>query len=671
MKRIPLLFLLFFFSILAAGQYNPTPQTIDSLTQLLSKAGNDSTRYELQSQLGLANQTVNPERAVLHFNEAVKIAKSLNDIAKINSALLSLSFLYSAIGESPKSIEILHDVLQNSEKDRNFFYAMSLAFLGENYKTLGDYKNALYYIRMAYLFSEENVKENPKTFDEAGYIAGPMKLAEIFELMNRLDSALFFAQLSYKRVLEKPIAYFYCDICYIMGKIHHRLKYDDMAIGFYRSGLNKALAQNFPYYIQTGQLAIAGFFRETSQPDSAIQYAMQAYQGAKLINGYSSMKEAAGILRIVYEKQGNYAKALFYNDLAIAARDSVTGAEKVREVQNLTFKEERRQDKIQQEIEAAQKVYQNRIKIYSLLAVICGVLILATILYRNNRQKLKANSLLQEQKDEVHRVLANLKSTQAQLIQSEKMASLGELTSGIAHEIQNPLNFVNNFSEVNVELAGELKEELNKIELPAKNKTDLSALVQDIFENQYKILHHGKRAESIVKGMLQHSQNSIGVKEPTDINELADKYLKIAYHGLRGKNQSMFANMKTDFDENIGKINIIPQDIGRVMLNLFNNAFYAVHERKKQMGDGYEPLVSVTTKGVGNKIEIRIKDNASGIPKNIIDKIFQPFFTTKPTGQGTGLGLSLSYEIVKAHGGELKVESKEGQYAEFIIDLPV
>jgi signal transduction histidine kinase len=265
--------------------------------------------------------------------------------------------------------------------------------------------------------------------------------------------------------------------------------------------------------------------------------------------------------------------------------------------------------------------------------------------------------------------LEELKSTQSQLIQSEKMASLGELTAGIAHEIQNPLNFVNNFSEVNTELIDELGQEADK-----GNLDEVKAIAKDIKENEQKINHHGKRADAIVKGMLQHSRTSSGQKEPTDINALCDEYLRLAYHGLRAKDKSFNAKFETDFDNSIGKINIIPQDIGRVMLNLINNAFYAVAEKNastSSAGQPYEPTVSVSTKKANGKVEIRVADNGNGIPQKVLEKIFQPFFTTKPTGQGTGLGLSLAYDIVKAHGGELKVETKEGEGSEFTVQLPL
>ncbi|XVJ67131.1 MAG: SnoaL-like domain-containing protein [Lacibacter sp.] len=271
---------------------------------------------------------------------------------------------------------------------------------------------------------------------------------------------------------------------------------------------------------------------------------------------------------------------------------------------------------------------------------------------------------IKEAKQKAEKALTELQATQKQLIQSEKMASLGELTAGIAHEIQNPLNFVNNFSEVSGELLKELVDEVEK-----GNTDEVKALADDVVQNLEKINHHGKRAADIVKGMLQHSRSGSGAKEPTDINALADEYLRLAFHGLRAKDKSFNATMKTDFDATIGTINIIPQDIGRVILNLITNAFYVVNEKSKQGIAGYEPTVEVSTKKEGNKVVVRVKDNGNGIPQIILDKIFQPFFTTKPTGQGTGLGLSLSYDIVKAHGGELKVETKEGEGTVFTFQL--
>jgi len=283
------------------------------------------------------------------------------------------------------------------------------------------------------------------------------------------------------------------------------------------------------------------------------------------------------------------------------------------------------------------------------------------------RQKETLEEQVNERTQDLNKSLEELKATQSQLIQSEKMASLGELTAGIAHEIQNPLNFVNNFSEVNSELIEELKQEIDN-----KDWEEVNEIANDIAQNEDKIKHHGKRADGIVKGMLQHSRTTAGEKEPTDINILADEYLRLSYHGLRAKDKDFNADFKTELDESLPKINAIPQEIGRVLLNLINNAFFAVYEKTKENIEGYKPEVLVSTNNLNGLIEIQVKDNGFGIPDEIKEKIFQPFFTTKPTGQGTGLGLSLSYDIItNGHGGELKVETKENEGSTFIIQLPI
>ncbi|MBD0278152.1 MAG: two-component sensor histidine kinase [Flavisolibacter sp.] len=274
---------------------------------------------------------------------------------------------------------------------------------------------------------------------------------------------------------------------------------------------------------------------------------------------------------------------------------------------------------------------------------------------------------VQERTAQLHQSLQELKTTQAQLVQREKMASLGELTAGIAHEIQNPLNFVNNFAEINTELLNELKQEVQ-----SNNKEEVLQITDTLKDNEQKIVHHGKRADAIVKGMLQHSRVSTGEKQSTDLNALVDEYLRLSYHGMRAKEKGFTATIQTDFDIALSKLSLVPQDIGRVLLNLFNNAFYSMNEKKKQLNGTYEPVIQVTTRRLDNKVEVSIKDNGTGIPQKALEKIFQPFFTTKPTGEGTGLGLSLTYDIItKGHGGDIKVNTKEGEGTEFIIQLPV
>ena len=440
------------------------------------------------------------------------------------------------------------------------------------------------------------------------------------------------------------------------GNAFAGLEKNDSAFKYYRMALANSILVNEKVNRSKIQQKIAELFEKISQYDSSLYYARQSF-----LNGQQSAQRlellvTSELLTRLFRNMKNTDSALFYQDVAKRMTDSLFGPEKFKELQLLMLSEQERQ----QQIEQSQERFKNKTKMIALLSVVCIILVIAFILYRNNRQQQRTNNILET-------TLADLKATQSQLVQSEKMASLGELTAGIAHEIQNPLNFVNNFSEVNEELLKELKAEAEK-----GNLDEVKAIANDIAFNSEKINHHGKRADGIVKGMLQHSRSSSGQKEPTDINALCDEYLRLAYHGLRAKDKSFNAITETEFDNSIGKINIVAQDIGRVILNLINNAFYAVNEKQKQSAEGgYEPTVTVSTKKTEKNIEIRIKDNGNGIPQKIMDKIFQPFFTTKPTGQGTGLGLSLAYDIIKGHGGEIKVSTKEYDGTEFIIVLPV
>ena len=370
------------------------------------------------------------------------------------------------------------------------------------------------------------------------------------------------------------------------------------------------------------------------------------------------------LLRITREPFHQSDSVVKYLERSVAANDSILSPTRVSKFQSIGFLEEQRQ----REIEATKERFKALVRFYALLAALVVFLLIAFILYRNNRQKQKANELLNRQKIEIENAMETLlKSTQKQLVHLEKMASLGELTAGIAHEIQNPLNFVNNFSEVNAELFDEMENDFR-----TGRQAEAFALATDIKQNLQKISNHGKRADAIVKGMLQHSRVSNGQKELTDMNALADEWLRLSFHGMRARDKSFTCKIQTDYDQTLGKANVIPQDIGQVLLNLYNNGFYSIAERMKIQGGKFEPLIFVKTQKNENGAYIMIRDNGMGIPQKIIDKIFQPFFTTKPTGQGTGLGLSLSYDIItKEHGGEIKVETVEGEYTEFIIQLPL
>ena len=424
----------------------------------------------------------------------------------------------------------------------------------------------------------------------------------------------------------------------------------------FRNAIDISELLNNAAYMGEGYLRLANYYRSVGKPDSSLLYYGKSLEAYTTVGLDNNKVYAYRMISDFYFTQQNQDSALTYLRKAVLLDDSLDVIEKsrLREFQNIGFDEQLRVRELEQE-----KIQtQNKLRTYALLTGLGLFLLVGLLLYRNNVQKRSANKLLAGN-------LAELKSMQSQLIQSEKMASLGELTAGIAHEIQNPLNFVNNFSELSRELIDELKNQKERL-----NVEEQEEILNDIDTNLEKIHIHGKRADAIVKGMLQHSRTSSGQKEATDINALCDEYLRLAYHGLRAKDSSINATLQTGFDDRIEMVNVIPQDMGRVIMNLLTNAFYAVNEKKKQQPGNYEPTVFIGTKKINNRVEIRVTDNGNGIPKSIVDKIFQPFFTTKPTGQGTGLGLSLSYDIVKAHQGELMVETNEGGKTTFIIQLP-
>ena len=403
--------------------------------------------------------------------------------------------------------------------------------------------------------------------------------------------------------------------------------------------------------------------------DKALSEMNQGLSKAKSAGDINWLRGGYYKLSAIDSMRGNYKGAYENYKLYSLYRDSLEKKEEEkRELQakmQYEFDKKQAVAKAEQEKnEADEKRVRNLqyFTIAGLAALTLVVLLIALIQAKNSKQRKKANILLLSQKEQVESTLSSLRSTQAQLIQSEKMASLGELTAGIAHEIQNPLNFVNNFSEVNNELLEEMSEE--------NDVKEIRSIAGDIRENNRKIHFHGKRADNIVKGMLQHAQSSSGVKEPVDLNALAEEYLQLAYHGFRSKDKLFHVKLHTQFDPSVGKINMIAQDIGRVLLNLFNNAFYAVNERKRNSGETFEPSVQLRTKKAGKQVILSVEDNGEGIPDNLKEKIFQPFFTTKPTGQGTGLGLSLAYDIVKAHGGKLEVQSTEGKGTIFNVQMP-
>ena len=637
--------LIFLFTALCSAGLAQNKLT-DSLKQLLTITNEDTSRVLVLTNLGLQYRNTNPDSSVYFAEKGLALARQIKFKRGEAFALTTIGLAMREKGDLPKALELEFQALQIAESNN---YPIEAAFclrrIGLVYMDLKDYPACLKYLYQA-LYKQEAVQY------KRGIAIEYMNLGMTYEYMSQLDSALFYIQKAENG--RELIEDLYPEVNRVFGNIYARKGDHQLALRYYNKGIETGSNLNDYRTVSFICSDAARMFRNMNQPDSSIAYAKKGVKFGQMASYKKGILFSATILSDLLDSI-NPKEALYYYKIASAAKDSLFGAGNIKTIQTLVSKEEARQ----KEIELAKAAYQNQLKQYGLLAGLGVFSIIAFILYRNNRQKQKANKVLEK-------TLTNLKSTQSQLIQSEKMASLGELTAGIAHEIQNPLNFVNNFSEVNTELIDEMRQEIEN-----GNTNEVKAIAGDIKDNQEKITHHGKRAGAIVKGMLQHSRSSSGVKEPTDINALADEYLRLAYHGLRAKDKSFNATMKTDFDETIGNISIIPQDIGRVILNLITNAFYAVTEKKKQVGDGYEPTVSVSTKKITGKVEIKVSDNGNGIPQKILDKIFQPFFTTKPTGQGTGLGLSMSYDIVtKGHDGELKVETKEGEGSQFIIILP-
>jgi signal transduction histidine kinase len=638
-------------SLVSCIAFTQSKETIDRLQQKLSLAKTDKDRVDVFVDLCASYRLGNSDSSLFYGQKGLELSQQ---IKYPKGEVLCLSFMgvtMRGMGNLPKGLEMSFKAIQIGKENKvEEFTAPALNAVGEIYTTLKDYPKA-----MNYLLQQVYISDGSNSLEGLAY--GLRDIAVIFEETNQLDSAAYYTQESiatfHKLNREEPMTY------EIFGDIKLKSGNHKEALSFYQKSLQVAIQTHELRASSTASIKIASLYKSDNQPDSAIYYANKGLEDARFISQKKTIMDAADLLSALFEEK-DAKQSLRYLKIANAYKDSLFGAGNLQSIQVLV----NQQEEHQKEIEVSRTTYQNNLKLYALFAGLGILLLVAGILYRNNRQKQKANIVL-------HAALSDLKSTQSQLIQSEKMASLGELTAGIAHEIQNPLNFVTNFSEVSNELVEELKAEKSK---PKNERDDRleEDLMNDISQNLEKINHHGKRADAIVKGMLLHSRSSSGAKEPTDINALCDEYLRLSYHGLRAKDNSFNATIKTDFDKSIANINVIPQDMGRVILNLLTNAFYVVNEKKQQNLSGYEPTIIISTKKLNNKVEIRVSDNGNGIPQKVLDKIFQPFFTTKPTGQGTGLGLSLSYDIItKGHGGELKAETKENEGSIFIIQLPI
>ncbi len=629
------------------------------------------------------------------------VANPADSIIKAD-ALYKLSYYYSWL--VPDSATYYADSLISFSKKIKYNYGEAIGYLakGNSFDRVGDYplahemaykaldlaKNidfkrdsltAIVYLFLAHLNFTNGNNENAKMFDHQAVsllrdrdalnplLAIYLSLAFIMINTDQPDSSLFYVKKSEPYLpglidyLREPTFYL------VVGNIYRALGKNNSAEKYYRQGLEICNEYNTIFLKCPFYTSLAGVLSDRHQMDSAIYCLHQSLSIARKYKFMLFVIEASDFLAVIYDGKvdstiKNTDSTLRYLKLMNYARDVTFDASKLRQFQLVTFEDEKREKALSDE----KTRYQEKIKVYVLLGTLLVFLLLAFVFWRNNRQRKKTNVLLTEEKLKVENTLSELKSTQSQLIQSEKMASLGQLTAGIAHEIQNPLNFVNNFSELDADLIVELKEAMKQGQIQ-----EAEEIADNIANNAQKINHHGKKAAAIVKGMLQHSRNTTMTMETTDINALVDEAVRLSYYGIRANDAHFHVTINTEYDNSLDQINLASQEIIRVFVNLMNNAFYAISEKKKQMVVGYSPTITVSTKKLNKKVQIIVKDNGTGIPKEILDKIFQPFFTTKPTGQGTGLGLSLSYDIIKTHNGEFRVETNEDNGASFIILLPL
>jgi two-component system NtrC family sensor kinase len=658
----------------------------DSLRQVLDKTSNDTLKMFVYRCLGFHYQEKDRDSSFYFHSRQLAMARKLKMKIWQGDALDLTAWVLAYLKNYSLSVEYFLEgikILEDKDCEKNIWMPElfsdvkspekarlnSLGFiyndLSQLYKGSGNRSSEIATLKKGLKIGEES-----KNDALIGLVCA--NLAQVYLSLGKLDSALNYGQNGLRHINTSGYKTYKGYVLNTLGNVYLKNKDYNTARNYFDSSIAASIAANSLLELPPVYLSVAELYRSEGKIDSAILFAKRALAGGDRVGGSEMLNQSYHTLYKLYEAKQDRDSAYAYLQLDKMLGDSLNAAEKgkIYAYQDISFSE---QMKLREEA-FQRSERESRIRTYILIGGIGVIMIIAFLLYRNNLNRRKANLLLQKQNEEiesqknkVEQALTALKSTQAQLIQSEKMASLGELTAGIAHEIQNPLNFVNNFSEVSEEMIVEAEGSRQEA---GENSNVVTELLTDIKQNLQKINHHGKRADAIVKGMLQHSRSTTGNRELTDVNDLVDEYTKLAFHAFKGKDNSFDVKLQTDFDAAVGAIELAPQEIGRVLLNVLNNAFYAVNERRKK-DSAFSAEVNVQTKKTTKGIEISVRDNGGGISANIVDKIFQPFFTTKPTGQGTGLGLSLAYDIVKAHGGELRTETKEGEGSAFIIHLPV
>ena len=657
----------------------------DSALALLSeqvenckKAGYKQGEIYAYTNMGNAWQTKgNFEKALQYYGEAYQIARKNKLSKSVPGILNNIGLVHTNQGDYTQALNKYYEALEEAGNTNKLFTGSVL----NNIAIVHFYQGKMNEADSAYQITLQIALELK---DSIRAIYAYNNIGEVKLEQNNSAGALENFRKAYQLAVLKNNPEMLVAITNNLGNTF--LKHDSLheALLHYENAFRLAKQKDYGLATCRALIGMAKVKYRKGLLKEALADGLEGLQKAGEMGQTQLLRDANKLVSDIYEKSGEGMNALKHFKLYMQYSDSLNNLAHERAAAN----EKANYDISQNKIQFEKKSLQQRWIIFSAFAALLTLGIIVWIISRNKKRLNRTNidlqhknELIKIQKQEVEETLTKLKAAQAQLIQSEKMASLGELTAGIAHEIQNPLNFVNNFSEVSNELIEELKTRKKKLNI---DDEEVNELVNDISLNLEKINQHGKRAGDIVKGMLQHSRSNKGILEPTNINALANEYLDLAYHGLRAKDKAFNATLKTDFDETLEKINIIPQDIGRVLLNLITNAFHACAEKAKLSSNDYQPKVTVTTQKINEKIEIKVSDNGNGIPRNIIDKIFQPFFTTKPTGQGTGLGLSLAYDIVKAHGGQIKVDSRaessdnpeianpgsSGEGTTFIIELP-
>ena len=633
-----------------AGPHSAQSTAVDRLHRLLAQPPPDTERVMLLCHVSDQLWTQNTDSAAVYAHQALALARRIGYRRGEGEALNRLG---AALRESnlARALEVFQQSLRIAEATHDrALMAQNLRSIGIIYVYLRDQRQGL-----AYYF--QALKIGDQLHDEHRVVIELSNIGLAYDLFNRLDSAQLFQKRAYTlaRRLHTPTNY----ILYGLGNVARKEGQLAQARSFYRASVAESKQVHHLRSLNFSYLGLATLYQLMGRADSSIYFARLGCHAAQANGFLRGVLNASTMLTQDFKARDAVDSALKYQSLMLVMKDTLFGQEKVMRLQNLNYREQQR---IQQAA-ASQAALKTRYRTAALLAGVVGLLALALLLGRHGRQQQRAREALEQS-------LVELKTAQAQLVQREKMAFLGELTAGIAHELQNPLNFVKNFAEVSAGL-------VNDIAVERGGAGRDSGLEQEILaglkQNLQQISQHGQRATSIIKGMLEHSRTGTSQRAPTNLNALVDESLRLAYQGLRTKEKDFTAQLTTSYAPALPEVSVVTQDLGRVLINLFTNAFHALQQRQRHLpSPAYRPEVTVATRAVPGGVEIRIRDNGTGMSEAVQAKIFQPFFTTKAVGEGTGLGLSLSHDIVTTgHGGSLAVESQEGQGTKFIIILPV